>query len=123
MTTRRWVWGESREGKGGALTQRTPLCPLQDWCISRQLWWGHRVPAYFVVVKGQPRADPASGSHWVVARTEAEARAQAAASFGVPEADIELEQARRARGGRERREVRVRLVRGTPLAAPAPAAL
>jgi valyl-tRNA synthetase len=24
----------------------------QDWCISRQLWWGHRVPAYFVVIKG-----------------------------------------------------------------------
>ena len=24
----------------------------QDWCISRQLWWGHRVPAYFVVIQG-----------------------------------------------------------------------
>lgn len=24
----------------------------QDWCISRQLWWGHRVPAYFVMIKG-----------------------------------------------------------------------
>ena len=24
----------------------------QDWCISRQLWWGHRVPAYFVSIKG-----------------------------------------------------------------------
>ena len=24
----------------------------QDWCISRQLWWGHRIPAYFVEVKG-----------------------------------------------------------------------
>lgn len=21
---------------------------INDWCISRQLWWGHRVPAYFV---------------------------------------------------------------------------
>jgi valyl-tRNA synthetase len=26
---------------------------IQDWCISRQLWWGHRVPAYFVEIKGQ----------------------------------------------------------------------
>nr|CAD7424685.1 unnamed protein product [Timema monikensis] len=33
----------------------------RDWCISRQLWWGHRIPAYFVTVedpsvtKGMPR--------------------------------------------------------------------
>ena len=26
----------------------------QDWCISRQLWWGHRIPAYHVIVKGRP---------------------------------------------------------------------
>lgn len=25
---------------------------IQDWCISRQLWWGHRCPAYFVRIGG-----------------------------------------------------------------------
>ena len=24
---------------------------MQDWCISRQLWWGHRIPAYHVTIK------------------------------------------------------------------------
>lgn len=23
---------------------------IRDWCVSRQLWWGHRIPAYFVTV-------------------------------------------------------------------------
>lgn len=26
---------------------------IQDWCISRQLWWGHRCPAYFVRIEGR----------------------------------------------------------------------
>ena len=28
-------------------TYRMWLENIQDWCISRQLWWGHRIPAYF----------------------------------------------------------------------------
>lgn len=24
-------------------------CPGRDWCVSRQLWWGHQIPAYQVV--------------------------------------------------------------------------
>ena len=29
-------------------TYRTWLEGIKDWCISRQLWWGHRIPAYFL---------------------------------------------------------------------------
>ena len=38
---------------------------IQDWCISRQLWWGHRVPAWY----------DADGNIYV-ARTEEEARSK-----------------------------------------------
>lgn len=24
---------------------------IRDWCVSRQLWWGHRIPAYFVTIE------------------------------------------------------------------------
>ncbi|MCQ2186587.1 MAG: valine--tRNA ligase [Bacteroidales bacterium] len=32
-------------------TYRNWLENIQDWCISRQLWWGHRIPAYFLPVE------------------------------------------------------------------------
>ncbi|MCM1161773.1 MAG: valine--tRNA ligase [Roseburia sp.] len=42
---------------------------IRDWCISRQLWWGHRIPAYYcdncgetVVSKGMPAACPKCGA-------------------------------------------------------------
>jgi valyl-tRNA synthetase len=44
---------------------------IQDWCISRQLWWGHRIPAWYAADGEQP------GRYWV-AHEEAEARALAA---------------------------------------------
>lgn len=45
----------------------------QDWCISRQLWWGHRIPAYIANVKGSEKVDSNLTSSWIVGRTEAEA--------------------------------------------------
>jgi valyl-tRNA synthetase len=39
---------------------------IQDWCISRQLWWGHQIPAWYD-----------EEGHVYVAKSEAEAQAQA----------------------------------------------
>ena len=47
---------------------------IKDWCISRQLWWGHRIPAYFL---------PAGG--YVVAETAEEALELARAKSGNSE--------------------------------------
>lgn len=26
---------------------------IRDWCVSRQLWWGHRIPAYYITLEGE----------------------------------------------------------------------
>ncbi|PIA17785.1 valyl-tRNA synthetase [Coemansia reversa NRRL 1564] len=62
---------------------------IQDWCISRQLWWGHRIPAYFVRVAGREN-DSDNMDHWVAGRDEAEAWKRAEAKF--PGLSFELEQ-------------------------------
>ena len=55
------------------------LTDIRDWCISRQLWWGHRIPAWFVVSEtGGVITDT---TPYVVARDEAEARTKAEAEF------------------------------------------
>jgi valyl-tRNA synthetase len=46
-------------------TYRHWMANIQDWCISRQLWWGHRIPAWY---------DVAGNVH--VGRSEAEVRAR-----------------------------------------------
>jgi valyl-tRNA synthetase len=66
----------------------------QDWCISRQLWWGHRVPAYFVNIAGDLN-DQQDSDRWVSGRDEAEARSLALKKFavnGISEKDITLVQ-------------------------------
>jgi len=65
---------------------------MRDWCISRQLWWGHRIPAYHVSVVGQGTPDPTDNNYWVSGRTEEEAKTKAAARFKVKKEQIKLEQ-------------------------------
>ena len=47
---------------------------IRDWCISRQLWWGHRIPAWY-----------GPDDQIFVARTEEEAQIQAQAHYGKHE--------------------------------------
>jgi valyl-tRNA synthetase len=52
---------------------------LRPWCISRQLWWGHQIPAWYPVINGQLPEDP---QVFVVARNEEEAWIKAREKFG-----------------------------------------
>ena len=68
---------------------------IRDWCISRQLWWGHRIPAYYVRIEGRAEdgeAGPGTPGtpwermdRWVVAKSDDEALAAGRAMF--PDAD------------------------------------
>ena len=62
-------------------TYRNWLENIKDWCISRQLWWGHRIPAYYL---------PEGG--FVVAATAEEALAKAIEKTG--NADLKAEDLR-----------------------------
>jgi valyl-tRNA synthetase len=52
-----------------------------DWCVSRQLWWGHRIPAYRVVLAGDHTL-ATTDEHWVVAKDVKEAEEKATVLFG-----------------------------------------
>ncbi|MBW4665438.1 MAG: valine--tRNA ligase [Chroococcus sp. CMT-3BRIN-NPC107] len=63
------------------------LVKLNDWCISRQLWWGHQIPAWYAV--SETGGEIADNTPFVVAKTEAEAQAKAISQFGQ---DVQLKQ-------------------------------
>ena len=67
---------------------------IQDWCISRQLWWGHRIPAWFAVKKGEKGIDKnsmANNDRWIVARNEEGALKKACEFLGCEASEIVLE--------------------------------
>lgn len=63
------------------------LVSLKDWCISRQLWWGHQIPAWYAV--SATNGEITDDTPCFVAMNEAEARQQAVAQFGEA---VQLEQ-------------------------------
>ena len=58
-------------------TYRNWLENIQDWCISRQLWWGHRIPAYYIGEKKEGEDE-----QFVVAASAEEALELAKAKTG-----------------------------------------
>ncbi|KAF1331961.1 Valyl-trna synthetase, partial [Globisporangium splendens] len=72
------------EPKSHAHTWFFFLDNMQDWCVSRQLWWGHRVPAY--------RVKNSTNDEWFVASSLEEAREKAEQALQVKLKDSDMEQ-------------------------------
>lgn len=70
-------------------TWYTWLDDCRDWCISRQLWWGHQIPAYKVNLSGKESGD-LDNDMWVSAHSEEEAMGKAVLKFKVPASEISL---------------------------------
>ena len=64
---------------------------IQDWCISRQLWWGHRCPVYFVKIEGEDN-DRNDGHYWVAGRNIEEAQVKADAKFAGIKFELEQDE-------------------------------
>lgn len=56
------------------------MSDVNDWCLSRQLWWGHQAPMYFAQIYGE-ESDESDGKLWFAGRTEEEAHKKATAAL------------------------------------------
>ncbi len=54
---------------------------INDWCISRQLWWGHQIPAWYVLDDSQDSIE--QNTPYIVARNEEDALIEAKKKFGL----------------------------------------
>ena len=54
---------------------------INDWCISRQLWWGHQIPAWYVLDQSQDSIE--QNTPYIVARNEEDALIEANKKFGL----------------------------------------
>ncbi len=54
---------------------------INDWCISRQLWWGHQIPAWYVLDENQDSIE--QNTPYIVARNEQDALIEANKKFGL----------------------------------------
>ncbi len=54
---------------------------INDWCISRQLWWGHQIPAWYVLEESQDSIE--QNTPYIVARNENDALIEANKKFGL----------------------------------------
>jgi len=68
---------------------------IRDWCISRQLWWGHQIPAWFAYTKQEAgkvsKNDMEHNDRWIVARNEQDALQKAVEMLGCTTDDLILE--------------------------------
>ena len=61
---------------------------IQDWCISRQLWWGHRVPVWRTTIKDDRVENPVVVKIWdAVRKAESDNQATAQISFSGVEGE------------------------------------
>lgn len=67
---------------------------IRDWCVSRQLWWGHRIPAYRAFFKDATKkpTDLDEENLWFVGRDEEEALEKAAKQLNVDTSCLSLKQ-------------------------------